>query len=209
MTTKQHLPKILTAAVVVNLALTGVLGWKMYKHCSNTPIGNKNGAVPAIGGQNIGVINVEEILAGSEAAKSINKQVETLRTDFQKWGEGKEKTLGAMEANLVKELPKLTEAQSNAKRQELEKNIAEFQREAMDKKQKMEAATHEGVDQIKQQIVAIATKLATEKGMSHVMANTFLVYYDQTSDLTNDVLPALNKSLSSVKVEVKSEPKKA
>ena len=204
---KKQIPIIVTAFVIINFILTLALLWKGYHESKLPNVDFKSSGAASSSNQSIGVINVEKILSGSQAASSINKQVETLRTNYQKWGEAKEKELRDKEAALVKQQPKLTEEQFGKQRQELEQSMANFQREAMEKKQQMEAATHEGVDKIKQNIVTIAQDIAKKEGLSHILADTFLVYFNEGTDLTDKVLPELNKRLPNVKIEVKNEPK--
>lgn len=199
------------AIIIINLLLTLGLTWKVFtesKKPAFADIVDVEKVAKEITGQKIGVINVQKILSGSEAAASINKQVDALRMDFQKWVEEKEKILRDKEAVLVKAQPNLTEKEAAVKMEELRRSVEAFQHEAMEKKQKIEAATNEGVDKIKNTILGIANTISKQEGLTHVLADTFLVYFHESTDLTDKVLPALNKQLPNVKIEIKKEDKK-
>ena len=208
----KEIPAYIIAIVIVNLLLTLVVTWKVFKDHKKVDTVITQGVKEANeqlskikAEQTIGVINVQKILTGAKAAASINKQVEVLRTDFQKWIEAEEKVLRDKEANLVQSQPKLTEKEAQAKMNELKTGIAAFQQEAMERKQRIEIATNEGADKIKNTIVSIAHEIAKKKGITLILADTLLVYFHQGVDLTDEVLPVLNKQLPDVKIDVKKE----
>ncbi len=149
----------------------------------------------------IAVLNIQEIMRESLAAKSVKATLENQQKSFQSEMTKKEQDLQAKEK-------KLSEQRSVLSQEEFEKRVKDFrsqattaQREVQAKKAKLDKAFADALADIQKSVMDIVSEKAKEKQIQIVVPTSQLLYAEPTLDITDEVLTQLNKRLPKVQVK--------
>lgn len=149
----------------------------------------------------IAVLNIQEIMRESLAAKSVKETLENQQKSFQAEMTRKEQDLQAKEK-------KLAEQRSVLSQEEFEKRVKEFrtqatsaQREVQAKKAKLDKAFADALADIQKSVMDIVSEKAKAEGIAAVVPTSQLLYADPALDMTATVLADLNKRLPKVQVK--------
>ncbi len=157
--------------------------------------------------QGIGIVDIQALLRDSKAGKSIQKQMEGLEKTFRDDVAKQEKDLRAADEQLGRQRTVLSQEAFEAKRIELQKQIAEAQGKVQEKKRILDTAFGKAVEQVQTKAVQIIAKVAEAKKLLLVMPRTQVILAENSMDLTAGVLTKLDAELDYVKVVLES-PKK-
>lgn len=159
--------------------------------------------VPAVSAQaqtSIAVVDVQGILSQSKASKDIQDQVkkrrDTLQAEFSKY----ETELRDNEKKLIAARADLSAEDFAAKRAGFEKNIIEKQKIVQGKKRDLEGAVIKATSTVRDEIAKIVAGIADEKGYDIVLTRQSVVIVAKETDITADVMTALNKSMPKLKL---------
>ena len=150
--------------------------------------------------EGIAVINIQDIMRDSLAAKSIKKKLEAKQKSFQKEMTKKESDLQKKESSLAKQRGTLSAAEFEKKVKSFRETATKAQREVQTKKAKLDKAFADALSNIQKNVVTIVESIAKERGVKVVLPTSQLLYADPSLDITKEVLAKLNKKLPSVKV---------
>lgn len=148
----------------------------------------------------VAVINIQDIMRDSLAAKSVKKKLEAKQKSFQSEMTKKEKDLQTKERALAKQRGTLSPAEFEKKVKSFRDAAAKAQRDVQAKKTKLDKAFADSLATIQKTVVGIVEGIAKERGVKVVMPTSQLLYADPSLDITKEVLGKLNKQLPSVKV---------
>lgn len=151
----------------------------------------------------IGIVDVNYIMAESNAAKALQKQIkdqsEAFQTEFSKF----ERELKDMEAALTKaRADKISEEEFKKKRTEFEKKLADTQALFQKRRQGFEKGKADAFKTLTEAIFKESEKVAAEKGIELVLAKTVVIIGAKEMDLTQAVFEGVNKNLKDVKLKV-------
>ena len=151
----------------------------------------------------VGIVDVNYIMAESVAAKALQKQIkdqsEAFQTEFSKF----ERELKDMEAALTKaRADKISEEEFKKKRAEFEKKLADTQALFQKRRQDFEKGKAEAFKVLSEAILKETNRIATEKGIELVLGKNLVIVSDQKMDLTQAVFEGVNKNLKDVKLKV-------
>jgi outer membrane protein len=143
----------------------------------------------------IAVLNIQEVIvnssAGIAAKGTIEKRMQTLRQELEK----EQKALEAFQ----EEMRKRASVWSEEKKQE---QAIEFQKRRRDLGIKQEDANVEmkhlqdrHLAPIMAQLESIVQDVARAKGLSMILPNHAVLYHDESIDITNEVVKALNAKM--------------
>ena len=152
-----------------------------------------NGAMAA--DVKIGVINMQKVLAGSDAGKkaqaAVAKKMESLQADFQK----DEKVLIALQQEIEKKSSAWSDEmkqEKGIKFQKLRRNLAVKQEEANLELKKLR---EDNVGPILKKLQGVVKEVAKDKGFTLVLPHNVILYASDNADLTESVTNALNKAM--------------
>jgi outer membrane protein len=148
----------------------------------------------------IAVINIQEIMRDSLAAKSVRQKLEAQQKSFQQEMSSKEKALQEEEKNLAQQRSVLSPEAFEKKVSEFKAKATTAQREVQTKKSKLDAAFGQALNEIQKNVVEISGSIAKERSYSVVMPTSQMLYAEPTLDITKEVLDRLNKKLPNVAV---------
>lgn len=156
-------------------------------------------ALPALA-DGVAVVNIQEIMHSSTAAKSVKEQLDAKRKSFQT-------EMSRKEAELQKEDQALGQQRSLLSPEAFDKKLKEFkakangaQKEVQTKGGELDSAVSASLNQIQKAIGEIVDDLAKQRGYTLVETTSQLLYADPKLDITQDVLTRLNKKLPKVSV---------
>lgn len=149
----------------------------------------------------IAVLDMQQILAESAAAKSILDQVKSKR-------EGLEKEAKKMEESLKKDDQALVKKKETEKPDEFAKSRKEFEKKIIDarvKVQKMrkdlDTSFNGAIDQLRDHILKVTAKVAEDKKIQLVMTKQNIVLGSKDLDITADVMKALDADIKTIKLK--------
>jgi len=153
----------------------------------------------------IAVVNIQQIMKDSTAAKNVREQLESKQKSFQ--GE-----ISKKEEQLQKDDQELGKQRSVLSKEEFEKKATAFrakatavQKEAQTKKALLDNAFERALNDIQKVVTEIISDLAKEKGFIVAIPTSQILYSDSKLDISEEVLTRLNKKLS--KLDVKFDSK--
>ncbi len=151
----------------------------------------------------IAVVDVVVLLRDSKAAKSIEEQIQSQRKSFKNEISAQEKELRKLEEDLVTNKDKLSSDEFIEKRKTFEKKLRELQTNAQKKRFSLDKAASSAVGQLQAEITKIVGQMAKDNDYKLVITRDQVVVVTSDIDITEDVMTALNKKLSKIKVDTK------
>lgn len=150
--------------------------------------------------QTVAVLNIQEIMRESLAAKAIRQKLESKQKSFQSELSQKEQELQEKERTLAKQRSVLTGEEFEKRVKDFRAQATKAQRDVQTKKAKLDKAFAEALASIQKSVTSIVADMAKEKKFSVVMPTSQLLYADPALDITDQVLTELNKRLPTVNV---------
>jgi outer membrane protein len=148
------------------------------------------------------VVDIKKIEDEAIVAKSLKEQLskagESLEVDINTAREKIEKKV----ADLQKIAPTLSPDATEKRKAELQKEFISIESELQTKENQIQEARMKALEEINDKIKSISEKIAKEKSFEMVFASNVLIYYSQESDITKDVISALNKEMKSVDIKL-------
>lgn len=156
---------------------------------------------PAYAQVNIAVVDVDQILVSSKAAKSIKQEVDTKRKGFIKSVKQEEDALRAAQKKIQAEHQGLS-------KEELAKKIQEFDRKrieaktAIDKKKSaLDQSYSEAMNTLTKVIYEVCQEIANERSIDLVITRQNIIVGSSALDITGDVLDRMNKKLPNLSLK--------
>jgi len=151
--------------------------------------------------QGIGVINMQAIMQTSDAAKSINKQMQTQEKKYRTEISKHEEDIRSSEAELRKQQDLLGAEEFEGKRKSFEKDVIEAQKLVQQRKRTLDIGYGKAMQKLAQEAEKIARDIAKEKGIALVLPSDSVFIAEKSLDITQPVLEKLNKSLKTIPVQ--------
>jgi outer membrane protein len=158
--------------------------------------------VLAMAQTSIAVVDVQRLLTESEAAKSIQKQVQAKREKFLTVLSAQERELREMERELVEpksDIPKERQAEN---KKAFEERFQQTRQMAQKARHDLDAATAKAMAQLRDAVYEVVGAIADERGYTLVLAKQNVVIGDKSIDISEESLNRLNKAVSDIKLEV-------
>ncbi len=146
----------------------------------------------------IAIVNTQEILNKSTAANALKDAANAKMKEFQADLNKKSNALKDEEEELGKQRSVLDQAVWAEKVKKFRQKATDAQRDAQEKKARIDKALGNGFGEIQKAFLDIAAKIAKEKGYNAVITTSALVYADSSLDISAEVLERLNKQLPKV-----------
>lgn len=146
------------------------------------------------------VIDVNYVMANSTAMQSIQSQIEEDEGGLEQQMQDRERQLREEDEALSRQRSVLSSEAFEERRQQLEQQFADYQREFSQRLEGMDESYAQAVGEVELQLVRIADELASEFGANMVVPKSTLVLVHEDFDKTEQALQRLNERLPSVSV---------
>lgn len=157
----------------------------------------------------VAVVNIQQIMRDSTAAKTVREQLENKQKSFQAEITKKEEGLKKEDQELGKQKSVLAKDAFEKKLVEFRTKATNMQKDVQAKKALLDGAFERSLNDIQKIVTDIIADLAKEKGFVVAVPTSQILYADKSLDISSEVLDRLNKKLPKldVKFEEKSEAK--
>jgi outer membrane protein len=157
---------------------------------------------PAVGGPELRilVVDVQSLLQNSKSAKMVRAQIEAKRADYAKEISRQEETLRRERDALQREQATLSPQQLNEKGRAFQQKVNDLDSSVQQKRQTLEYANEEALKTIQQVMLRIITDIAKRRKANLVLQRSELVLFDQSFDVTDEVLQRLDEELPTLRV---------
>lgn len=149
----------------------------------------------------IAVVDIQQLMGASKAAKSIQSQGKDLRNKYQKKIKKIEDDLKKTEKKLVELSKGESKEDFDDKKKEFQEKLIDGQKEVRELNKKLDKAIGEALNKLRDEIVEIVGNIATDNKYDLVISRADVVIVSKKIDITAEVMKKLNKELSSVKVK--------
>jgi outer membrane protein len=156
-------------------------------------------AAPAAG-LAVMVVDVQALLQNSKAAKMVRDQIEGKRAEYAKEISHQEEVLRQERDTLQRQQGTLTQDQLNAKGREFQAKVGELDRDVQAKRQALEKSNADALQKIQEVMVKIITDIAKDRKANLVFQRSELVLFDQSFDVTDEVLQKLDEQMPTMTV---------
>ena len=150
----------------------------------------------------VAVLDVQRIIAESVAAADLRTQVEKYNPSLQEEFKGKENELRSEDEELKRQATVLAEDKLKEKSQALKQKASQVMKEADAARRTLEAAYNRGLKEIEVALNQVVQKIADEGDIDLVLVKGQVFYVGADLDITQRSLIALNKRISTVKLQV-------
>ena len=148
----------------------------------------------------VAVVDVQQIMRQSDAAKDIREQVESRRKVYEKDFQQREADVREAEKALAQQQAILANEVFQARVREHQQNIAALQRDGQSMKRQLDQAYGRANGQVRQTMIEIVAEVAGEVGVGLVLFKNQIFLGDRKIDVTEEIMKRLNKKLPKVKV---------
>ena len=157
----------------------------------------------------IGVVDVQEVLRDSIAAKAVREAAEVrakkLEADLNK----ERDDLKAREQQLRQQQTILSPDAFDKKRQELERHVAEVRRKHEAQRVQMNQVFNEAMDQLREEIRKSVVTVMEKRGIAMTLPRSAVLLFDERMNITKEVTEAVNKRAPKIAVNFDAPPKPA
>lgn len=153
-------------------------------------------------GPTIAIIDMQRILAESVAVKSMQSQIDRMRSDYQVELRKREEVLRAQDQDLARQRTVLSTDAFTRKRQELEQEVAAIQREIQERRRELDSVFGQAMKQVRVALVEIVQEIAQRRGADMVLTKATVVLVKPELEITAEALERLNERLPAISLTV-------
>ena len=159
----------------------------------------------------IAIIDVDQILQETLAAKGVRAQADKYQQTFQSEMSKEEAALRTTQQDIDQQRKTLSQDAFAEKARAFDANVAEFQRKGLARRRAFDKSFNTAMSQVQQGMLEATQQVATNHGATMVLPRSQVVLFDDKMNLTKEIIAAMDKKLPHVdfpapKVEVESAP---
>lgn len=151
----------------------------------------------------IAVVDVKRIMNESDAAKSIQKQIEAKRKSYQDEVEKHEKELKKIQDSVVGVSDEISKEEFDKKREGFEKKLLDMRKLVQQRRSALEIAASNSLQELRGEVVKVVAELAAENKYTIVITRQNVILAEKSLEITDDVMKNLNKRIKTIKLEIK------
>ena len=151
--------------------------------------------LPAAQNISVMVVDVQALLQNSKAAKMVRSQMEQKRNEYTKEISRAEEQLRAERDALQRQQASLSADALNKKAREFQQKVNDLDRDVQSKRAALEKSNNEALTKIQQTMLKIIADIARQRRANLVLQRTDLVLFDQSFDVTDQVMQKLDEEL--------------
>ncbi|MCL2566725.1 MAG: OmpH family outer membrane protein [Alphaproteobacteria bacterium] len=148
-----------------------------------------------------GVVDYQAVIQKSKAFSSFQSQAETNKKALEAQFQKESAALKTEEQNLVNARPNLSETEFNSKRAAFEAKVEAFRNKYQQKQTEFEKNNNEVLDTIQNQLKKAIAEVVKAKNFEIVYNSMALAYFDQSKDISAEVLKKLDAALPKVSLK--------
>lgn len=153
----------------------------------------------------VAIVDVQRILQSSNAAKSVQTQLDAQRSKFQT-------EIAAEEADLREAEQKLSKLRETAEtkdyveqEQKLQQRFLTVERHVQARRKALDQANTDSMNIVRKALIDIVSDIAKQNGVNLVIVKQQVIWNDQVIDITDETLKRLDKALPNVPVKIMAE----
>jgi Skp family chaperone for outer membrane proteins len=147
------------------------------------------------------VVDVQALLQNSKAAKMVRGQIEQKRNEYTKEISHQEETLRAERDALQRQQASLSPDALNQKGREFQQKVNDLERNVQGKRQALEKSNGDALSKIQEEMLKIIAEIAKQRKANLVFQRTDIVLFDQSFDITDEVLQKLDEQMPALTVD--------
>jgi outer membrane protein len=151
--------------------------------------------LPAPQSLTVMVVDVQALLQNSKAAKMVRSQIEQKRNEYTKEISREEETLRNERDALQRQQASMTAETLNKKGREFQQKVNDLDRDVQSKRAALEKSNNDALTRIQQSMLKIIADIARQRRANLVLQRTDLVLFDQSFDVTDEVMQKLDEEL--------------
>ncbi len=144
------------------------------------------------------IIDVQRVLRESIAVKSLSRDIEQRKGQYQDELRKREEALRQADQELTRQRSILSAEVYAQKRGELERKVASHQREARKRKRGLEQLFASGMSKVRNELAKIAREIAEERGLDLILSKATVVIVKPEFEITEEAVSRLNTRLPDV-----------
>jgi len=148
----------------------------------------------------IAVIDIQQILRDSTAAKAVRAQVDKQKDAYQAQIAQQENALRDADKKLAEQRATLSADDFAKKRDQLGQQMDQLRQNSEKLKQQLEDAFNAGMGQVSQALAGVLTDIAKQRNLTLVLDKRAVPLSANAFDITADALKALNTKLPTVTI---------
>jgi outer membrane protein len=141
------------------------------------------------------VVDVQALLQNSKAAKMVRGQIEQKRNEYTKEISHQEETLRAERDALQRQQASLSADVLNQKGRDFQQKVNDLERSVQGKRQALEKSNGDALSKIQEEMLKIIADIAKQRKANLVFQRADLVLFDQSFDVTDEVLQKLDEQM--------------
>jgi outer membrane protein len=141
------------------------------------------------------VVDVQALLQNSKAAKMVRAQIEQKRNEYTKDISRQEEALRTERDALQRQQATMSADALNKKGREFQQKVNDLDRDVQGKRVALEKSNNEALTRIQQTMLKIIADIARQRRANLVLQRTDLVLFDQSFDVTDQVMQKLDEEL--------------
>jgi Skp family chaperone for outer membrane proteins len=152
----------------------------------------------------IAVVDVQRLLGDSNAAKSIQEQLIDQKKLFDKDLDKVKSKLENLEKDIISRKDSLSEEQLLKEKQKFEAELLEANKKVQKRGNELEQAASVATLKLRAAIVKIVAEISDAENYTMVVTKQNVILAEKELDITEKVMDKLNKSVKTIKLEIKS-----
>lgn len=149
----------------------------------------------------IGVIDLKNISKESKAISYVEKEVKEQKENFQKEIDKKRNSLERDVQKFKEKAEKMKKEDVEKKQKALQKDLNDLKESAEKKQKSLNEGLNKALEEVNSEMQKIIAKISKEKGLKLVVTSAQAVYFEDSLDITQEVIKELNNKVSKVKVK--------
>lgn len=148
------------------------------------------------------VVDMQQVLQDSKAVVSVKAQIDRRRASIQDEVSKLETELRTSEKSLQDARPTLSQDEFEARRKAFEQRVSQVQAIVQDRRQSLEKAYSDAMNDIRKQLLEIIAKTAEKDGIALVLSKQQVIMVDRKYEKTGEILATLDAQLPDYKVKI-------
>lgn len=153
----------------------------------------------------IGTIDVQRLLTKSDAALSVQKQIQARRDKFIEEISKEEQILRAKEKELSELRATLPADEFGRRKEEFEKEFMAARQQAQKRKKALDDTGAKAIGRLNDELQKIVKQIAQERGYTLILSRQDIVLSDDSIDISSEAMDRLNKAVSEIALEATGE----
>jgi Skp family chaperone for outer membrane proteins len=158
-------------------------------------VGTTAAAIPA---PVIAIVDVDQIMQESTAAKGVRTQAEKYQQTFQSEMSKEEATLHSTQQDIDQQRKTLSQEAFAEKARSFDASVAEFQRKGMARRKALDKSYNTAMSQVQQAMLEATQQIAANHGATMVLPRSQVVFFDDKMNITKEIIVAMDKKLPHV-----------